>query len=462
MNEKIELKKYLKLIRKYKKYIFAIVLASVVIVGIKTFFFTKPIYEAKTTILINNLLGKKNQITKDDIDYSKLLGETYTPIIKSRKVAEEIKTKLNLDESYSQIINSIDVSLVSGPVMNITVINRDPKEAQEIANEVPIIFGEELQEITNVNGVQVIDEALLPTKPVSPNKIKSLIIGLLIGLFISAVVVLILDYFDNKVKTPEELEEILKTSLLGVVPLETEKEKETYEGNLTVIGNSKSRCSEAYRNARTNIQFSNLDKNLDVIAITSSKQNEGKSTIVSNMGAIFGNLENKNILIIDCDLRNPSIHRMFGLSNTLGLTDVLIGNKSFKQCVHDTKVKNLKVLTTGNIPDNPAEILNSNKMKSFIEDMKKEFDYVFIDTPPIGIVSDAGIISTYSDGVILVTAYNEVDENIVKATKDRLVKVNANIVGCILNKFDYKENNEYGYYGYYYSEEGKRKRKKSK
>ena len=239
------------------------------------------------------------------------------------------------------------------------------------------------------------------------------------------------------------------------------KKKSKYEGNLTTISNLKSRCSEAYRNARTNIQFSNLDKNLDVIAITSSRQNEGKSTIVSNIGAIFGNLENKNILIIDCDLRNPSIHRMFGVSNTLGLTDVLIGSKSFSQCVHNTKVKNLKVLTTGNIPDNPAEILNSNKMRSFVEDMKKEFDYIFIDTPPIGVVSDAGIVSTYSDGIILVTASNEIDENIVKATKERLKKVNANLIGCILNKFDYKEHNEYEYYGYYYySEDGNKRRKK--
>ena len=461
MEQKAKLIDYLNLIKKYKRIIFSVISVIMLFIIIKVFFFTKPIYEAKTTIIINNLLDKKTQITKDDIDYSKLLGETYTPIIKSRKVAEKIKENLDLKESYSEISDSIEVSLVSGPVMDISVVSTDPKQAQRIANEVPVVFGEQLEEITKVNGVQVIDRALLPNKPISPNKLKVLILAFIIGIFLSVLIVFLLDYFDNKVKTPEELEEVLNTPLLGVVPLESEEEKSKYEGNLTTVGNLKSRCSEAYRNARTNIQFSNLDKNLDVITITSSRQNEGKSTIVSNIGAIFGNLENKNILIIDCDLRNPSIHRMFGLSNTLGLTDVLIGSKSFSQCVHNTKVKNLKVLTTGNIPDNPAEILNSNKMRTFVEDVKKEFDYIFIDTPPIGVVSDAGIVSTYSDGIILVTASNEIDENIVKATKERLKKVNANLIGCILNKFDYKEHNEYEYYGYYYySEDGNKRREK--
>ncbi|MGU8248926.1 polysaccharide biosynthesis tyrosine autokinase [Clostridium perfringens] len=463
MEQKIEIKEYLQLIRKRMKIIVAIVIASILIVSIKTFFFTTPIYEAQTTITINNLLGQQTQLTKEDINYNQLLGETYKPIVKSRKVAEEIKKNLNLEEDYHAISNSIDINSVSGPVMNITVKNADPKVAREIANEVPIVFGDELEKIAKVNGVQVIDEALLPTQPISPNKFRNLFLGGIIGVVIAIFVVLLLDYFDNKVKTPEELEDTLDTSLLGVIPFENEEERKMYEGNVTIIGNPKSQISEAYRNTRTNIQFSNLDDNLNVIAITSSKPSEGKSTIISNIGAAFGNLENKKVLIIDCDLRNPSIHRMFGISNTIGLTDVLIGSKTFKQCAQNTEVKNLKVLTTGNIPNNPAEILNSNRMRSFIEETKEHFDYVFIDTPPIGIVSDAGIVSTYSDGIILVAASNEVDDNVIKFSKDRLLKVNANIIGCILNKFNYKNHNEYEYYGYYYADEGnKRKKRKNK
>ena len=224
MERKIELKEYLNLITKKKKLIFIIVVVSMLIVGIKTFFFTKPIYEAQTTIIINNFFSSDKILTKEDINYNQLLGDTYKPIVKSRNVAEEIKKNLNLKESYSEISNSIDINSVSGPVMSITVRSSNPKQAQEIANEVPIVFGDKLEEIAKVNGVKVIDKALLPSSPISPNKVKNLIIGAIIGLVISIFVVLLLDYFDNKVKTPEELEEVLNTPLLGVVPLESEEE----------------------------------------------------------------------------------------------------------------------------------------------------------------------------------------------------------------------------------------------
>ena len=141
MEQKIELREYIQLIRKRIKIVVAIVALSILVIGIKTFFFTTPIYEAQTTIMINNLLGKQSQITKEDINYSQLLGETYKPIVKSRKVAEEIKKNLNLEDNYSVISNSIDIRSISGPVMNITVRNTDPKVAREIANEVPVYLG---------------------------------------------------------------------------------------------------------------------------------------------------------------------------------------------------------------------------------------------------------------------------------------------------------------------------------
>lgn len=460
MNQKTEIREFIQVLKKKLWLIISITLAFMFLAGIKIFFFTTPVYEAQTTIMMNNLAGRESKVTEGDIKYSQLIGDTYRPILQSRRVALEIKKNLNLKMEYQSISKSIAINSVSGPVMNITVKNSDPKIAQKIANEVPEVFGTELEKMAGANIVEVIDEALLPNAPINNNKTKGLILGLIVGLAISIFVVLLLDYFDDKVKTPEELEELLKVSLLGGIIKESNKEKEKRNGEISIIADPKCQISEAFRNIRTNIQFSNLDKNLSVISVTSSLQNEGKSTIVSNLGATFGNLDNKNILIMDCDLRNPSIHRLFGISNSKGLTDVLLENKTFNQCVQSTKIKNLKVLTTGNIPQNPAEILNSKRMKDFVEGMKEEFDYIFIDTPPIGIVSDAGIISSYSDGVILLAASESVNSELVKMSKERLMKVNANIIGCILNKFDYKKYNVYSDYGYYYS--GNRKERKSK
>ena len=220
-------------------------------------------------------------------------------------------------------------------------------------------------------------------------------------------------------------------------------------GRITSLEKPQSNISEAYRTIRTGIEFSNLDKDLKIICITSSKKDEGKTTVLSNLGVSFAKLD-KKVLLIDADLRNPSISKMFDTSNTQGLMDILLGKRNIQDCVKKTKQENLYILTGGTIPPNPAEVLSSKKMSEFIESIKDEYDYIFIDSPPVGVVSDASIISAYSDGVIFVVGANEVDSNLAKIAKERLDSVKANIVGVILNKFKTDTNSEY--YNYYYNE----------
>lgn len=220
-------------------------------------------------------------------------------------------------------------------------------------------------------------------------------------------------------------------------------------GRITSLEKPQSNISEAYRTIRTGIEFSNLDKDLKIICITSSKKDEGKTTVLSNLGVSFAKID-KKVLLIDADLRNPSISKMFDTSNTQGLMDILLGKRNIQDCVKKTKQENLYILTGGTIPPNPAEVLSSKKMSEFIESIKDEYDYIFIDSPPVGVVSDASIISTYSDGVIFVVGANEVDSNLAKIAKERLDSVKANIVGVILNKFKADTNSEY--YNYYYNE----------
>lgn len=220
-------------------------------------------------------------------------------------------------------------------------------------------------------------------------------------------------------------------------------------GKITSLEKPQSNISEAYRTIRTGIEFSNLDKDLKIICITSSKKDEGKTTVLSNLGVSFAKID-KKVLLIDADLRNPSISKMFDTSNTQGLMDILLGKRNIQDCVKKTKQENLYILTGGTIPPNPAEVLSSKKMNEFIESIKDEYDYIFIDSPPVGVVSDASIISAYSDGVIFVVGANEVDSNLAKIAKERLDSVKANIVGVILNKFKTDTNSEY--YNYYYNE----------
>ena len=226
------------------------------------------------------------------------------------------------------------------------------------------------------------------------------------------------------------------------------------------IRKPKSPISESYRGIRTSIEFSNLDKEMKVITITSSMQNEGKTTVIANLAVSFANLE-KKVLLLEGDLRNPSVHRMFNISNINGLTDILLKDKAFAECVHCTEVKNLHVLTCGAMPPNPSEILSSKKMKEFITSLREYYDYIFIDAPPIGIVTDAGIISTYSDGCVFVVGSKQCDIEMAKIAKKRLEDVGANIIGAVLNKFE-AEGNGYNYYNYYYQHESGRKGRNKK
>ena len=214
------------------------------------------------------------------------------------------------------------------------------------------------------------------------------------------------------------------------------------------IRKPKSPISESYRGIRTSIEFSNLDKEMKVINVTSSMQNEGKSTVIANLAVSFANLE-KKVLLLEGDLRNPSVHRMFNISNINGLTDILLKDKAFAECVHCTDTKNLHVLTCGAIPPNPSELLASNKMTEFVNSLKDRYDYIFIDTPAIGVVTDAGIVSTYSDGCIFVVGAKNAEIETVKISIERLESLGANILGGILNKFEVNKNSS-DYYSDYY------------
>lgn len=211
----------------------------------------------------------------------------------------------------------------------------------------------------------------------------------------------------------------------------------------------KSPISEAYKTLRTNILFSSLDNKVKTLVITSSGPGEGKTTIASNLAVTFAQNGNKT-LILDCDLRKSKLHRIFNLSNQVGLSNILIGETSFMEENFKTEVENLYVIPAGTRPPNPAELLSSEKMEIFLENLKQTFDTIIIDTPPVLMVTDAQILSKYADGVILVVSSGEADKHAAQRAKELLEKVNAKILGVVLNKLDTTKKGYYGYYYYYY------------
>lgn len=226
--------------------------------------------------------------------------------------------------------------------------------------------------------------------------------------------------------------------------------------NLIAIREPKSPRTEEYRMLRTNIEFSLVDKEKKVIMVTSSMPSEGKSTTTSNLGVTLKQLD-KKVIIVDCDQRKPTIHKKFGLSNSIGLSDYIVKNLNIKDVIKNTIVYGLDVLTAGTIPPNPSELLSSQKMKNCIDELHEIYDYVILDTPPIELVADAQILSRYVDGALLVVASNEVDRNIIVKAKKTLEESKVNIIGVVLNKVELDAKDQYYYYGY---EKAGRKRNK--
>lgn len=211
----------------------------------------------------------------------------------------------------------------------------------------------------------------------------------------------------------------------------------------------KSPISEAYRTLRTNIQFSSLDKDIKTITVTSSGPGEGKSTVMTNLAVTMAQT-GKKVIIVDCDLRKPKVHRVFEIQNNVGFTTALVENVDYKNVVkHVDGIERLDIIPSGPIPPNPSELLGSNRSKEFFEKLKADYDMIIIDAPPIGVVTDAAILSTYVDGLILVAGFGQVEVEAIKRTKELLDKVNAPVLGVVLNKVPVSTGKYYGKYYYY-------------
>jgi capsular exopolysaccharide synthesis family protein len=231
--------------------------------------------------------------------------------------------------------------------------------------------------------------------------------------------------------------------------------------NIIAYNTPKSPISEAYRVLRTNLQFASLDFPLQVILVTSSGPSEGKSTTVANLAVTFTQSGSK-VLIIDADLRKPRIHKIFGVSNRFGATNAVVDTVNLEDYIQTTEIERLSIMTSGPIPPNPAELLGTNRMKNLLNNLREIFDIILIDSPPVMMVTDAQILSTQSDGVLIVAASGQVTGDALNRSKELLEKVNATILGVIMNKQEYQFNNYYQYYYRSYEDKNIANKKKTK
>lgn len=223
------------------------------------------------------------------------------------------------------------------------------------------------------------------------------------------------------------------------------------KSNLVTLTHSKSVAAEAYRTLRTNIQFSSYDQEVRVITVTSSRPAEGKSTVACNMAITFAE-NGKKVLLVDTDLRRPTVHKKFKLPNSLGIVNVIMNMELLHEVVHHDVTEGLDIITSGVIPPNPSELLGSRKFQRFIDEMRDQYDTIILDSPPLLAVTDAQVLTTLSDGTVVVAQHGVTKKDEISQAKDLLEKVKGNILGVVLSQIPPEDN---GYY-YYYSYEDKK------
>ncbi len=302
-------------------------------------------------------------------------------------------------------------------------------------------------EQSTAGNVIIIDPAIRPLEPSKPNRKLIVIIGLILGLGIGFGFAFVKDFMDNTVQTPEDIQK-KNINVLGWIP-KIEGVADNKEFEFIIAKKSDSIYSEAFRALRTKIQFAKIDKQrINTIHVTSSTPSEGKTTVSVNIAGSFAQTNRKTV-IVDCDLRKPRMHKVFGGQRYPGFTDYFLGNTEFDDIVHHSELANLDYITAGTIPPNPSEILGSQQMEAFIEKLKGIYDLVVIDSPPIIAVTDSEILSRIADASILVAAAGETDIELMTKAVDLMTHENKSFIGVVLNKFSYRSG--YGsYYKYYY------------
>lgn len=412
----------------------------------------KPIYKSSTTYVLISDSGNEG-ITTSEVTLNEKLIATYKEIIKSRNILEKVIAKLNLEYTTNELAKNINVQQVStSSMIRITVSDNDPELAQKIANTIGEEFSSEIESLYKISNLGMVDPALIPSVASNQSNLKEMVMINGGAVALSLMIVFLLFYFDNTVKDAEQVEDKIKLPVLGNVPIIPKKKGTEKQSELIVHIDPKSTISEGVRTIRTNLQFSNVDGNLKKIMVTSSMPGEGKSFTSANLATAFAQDGNK-VLMIDCDMRKGRLHKIFKLSNSKGLSNLLIDNvaKNYKKYIKETKIENLSIITAGVVPPNPSELLNSEANKKLIEKLEKEYDYIIFDCVPTNGLPDALIVSSLVDKAIIVCAANVTPTEILQKTKNSLQNVDADIAGIVVNKTKASYNKYYGhYYGKYY------------
>ena len=495
---------------------------------------TVPVYQTSTRLLVSDPPAMRS-IDYTGIVNSQTMTRTYAEMLVERPVLQGVIDQLGLLKTPEQLKESISVELVRDTqLIVVSVDDPDPVLAANIANTIAKVFTERIGQlqsqrysatreglakqvsdmeqqieatnqallangndpeqtlqlearlteyrrlysnlVTNYEQVRlaeaqtstnvvVSEPATVPTVPISPKTTRNILLAVVAGMLLSAGAIFALDTLDDTIKNPEELRRKFGLTILGMIA-----SHESPDGRPISLFQPRSPVAESFRSLRTNTVFASVDKPLRRVLVTSATPQEGKTTVSSNLAVVLAQGERK-VALLDADLRRPQIHRKFGVSNVMGLSDLFLVQRPLESMPHGVIQTNeaakLALVTSGKLPPNPSELLTSQKMSHFLNLLNREYDLLLIDTPPVLSVTDAAALAASVDGVILVCKPGKTRLSDFQRAFEQLQTVNAPVLGVVLNEVD-PHSRKYGYYyhryyskySYYYEEPGTKKKSK--
>lgn len=412
--------------------------------------------------------------------YAKSRAKSYADLGKKRVVAEDAIKDLGWDVTPESLVSRVEVTVPTGTVtLKVTARGSTPEQARDLANAWIRAMSQEIKVLESSGGgtatveLASLESADLPSSPISPNATLYTAVGALLGLFAGLGYALIRSRRDLRIRSAQDVTSLTEHPIVGTLPLE--KDLAASEGRLSTEDESQRdvrqasnvhHLNEALRELRTNLEFLDVDHPPRSIVVTSALPGDGKSTVAANLATMIA-ASGQQVVLIDGDLRKPTVARTFSVPGEIGLTDVLAGRTELAAVVHPWSSNDaLSVLPSGSIPPNPTELLGSQNMRELVESLTEEGMIVIIDAPPILPVTDAAVLAAKCDGSLVVASAGQTRTDSLEQALERVEAVHGRILGVVLNRVPTKgmDKYSYGYYraSYYYQEDDGKSGKKSR
>jgi succinoglycan biosynthesis transport protein ExoP len=430
----MELKQYLQIVRKW---LWLIVLGTSLAAGVSygVSSLLPPVYRASTSLLIRTARAGGDDY--GTVIVNQYLAATYSELLTKRPIIEAAGLNIGLAPSaVGELMANVEVWVIPGTsVIRLTVDDRDPRLAMELANEIVSVFVQAQRESGQGRGrdIFVVEPARQPVEPVAPRKLLNTLVAAVGGCALATGIAFLIEYLDDTLGTLEDIEQRLSMPALVAIPGNGCRHKpDEFPLALSDLASS---VPEPYHALYARIQFSNGDRSavLGTMLITSPSTRKEKADIAINLGSVMAQTGLK-VLLVDADLRQPQLHQVFGLTNEIGLTTLLAGNGDCLECIARTEIPDLCVLPSGPPPLEPSALLSSQQMPQLIEELKMHADVVLFDAPPVLMAAATMVLASQVDGTILAVESHSTRREVATQAMERLRSVKAKMLGVVLNK----------------------------